>query len=258
MVGLDALVAAAAENAARAVRPVTGTPRWPARRRRRCRRARCRTPRSAANAARTDTTSSRRSRATGCHGRPGSPAAVTRCAASASRLTRVMAPCRLTLLTGGLTTRPGLVALEQEVDAVVVARVGTGLTRQRQVGVLVGLGLGGLNVGQRVRRGHHWCCGTDVGVAIVRDARRRVFDRVGTGGAHDLLQLRRQLGRCDQTGLLGIGAGYMRQRLAERRCAGQRQCAGGERHAVAAANLHGSFPFSVNRGDALSDRCMTT
>jgi hypothetical protein len=116
--------------------------------------------------------------------------------------------------------QPRLVALEQEVAAVVVARIGAGLELQGQVGVLVRLGLGGLEVGQRIWRRHHRCRGTDIGVAVVRDARHRVLHRQGTRGTNDLLQFRRQLGRRDQTRLLGIGAGHMRQRLAERRSGG--------------------------------------
>ena len=93
---------------------------------------------------------------------------------------------------------PGLVALEEEVRAVPVVRVGAGeALLEDEVGVLVRLGLVGLVGHSRGRHHLRIARGRDdvVVVAVIRDLRRRVLDlRRALCDGH-LGQLRRELAR---------------------------------------------------------------
>jgi len=90
---------------------------------------------------------------------------------------------RVEIDAGDVARRAGLVALEQEVRSVVVGGIGAGLAVEHEVGVLVGLGLVGLDqVGRarKVARG-----GKKRAVAVVAvEGRRRggaVGERDGLG-----------------------------------------------------------------------------
>ena len=83
---------------------------------------------------------------------------------------------------GDVAGAAGLVTLEDEVAAVVVVRVRTGLTLQNEVRVLVGLGLGRLGVASQ--GGNH---GPVVLVAVERQISARVLERVSALGTwHEL------------------------------------------------------------------------
>ena len=94
---------------------------------------------------------------------------------------------------GDVAGRPGLVALEQEVRAVVVRGVRAVLAVQHEIGVLVRLGL--VRLGGRAGPGEHRQqrrVVVDRVVAVVAHAVLRVLDLVGTLRAHHLGQLGRE------------------------------------------------------------------
>ena len=99
-----------------------------------------------------------------------------------------------------VTALAALMALEQKPAPVVVAVVGTTQVRQHQVGVLVRLGLGGLDVA--AQRGQLWAI---VVVAVVSELARRVLQRDRALGDDLLGQFGREHVRgCDADGF-GIG-----------------------------------------------------
>ena len=103
--------------------------------------------------------------------------------------------------------RTGFVPLEQEVGPVVVVRIGALLVPQDEVGILVGLGLVGLDI--RAARQRHEV-GPVVVVAVEHDRRFGILQPHRAGGAHDLGQLRRQHVRLRDARRLGVRGGDVR------------------------------------------------
>src|SRR6185369_12238176 len=81
---------------------------------------------------------------------------------------------------------PQFMALEQEVGAVVVIRVGSLLAFENEVSVLVGLGLGGFHPAAG-RGGNH---GSVVVVSVERDAGAGILQSVGALGHYGFREFR--------------------------------------------------------------------
>ena len=84
-------------------------------------------------------------------------------------------------------------ALVEKVCAVIVLRVGSVLVLENQIGVFVGLGLGGLDfVGGRRKVARRWNRRAVIGEAVKAGQRRRIFERVGALRGDHLGKFRRE------------------------------------------------------------------